>query len=76
VLSQREGGAILALGIAKWVVQLVMPVRLPHDRHPRGVGAGHAPPQRAIAALFLLIPLALYFAPQPQGPTLCGSASR
>ncbi len=26
VLSQREGGAMLALGIPKWVAQLVMPV--------------------------------------------------
>src|SRR5580704_3495908 len=25
VVSQREGGGIVALGIAKWVVQLVMP---------------------------------------------------
>jgi tripartite ATP-independent transporter DctM subunit len=70
VLSQREGGGILALGIAKWVVQLVMPFGFLMIA-VRGVwGAGPRLAPRAIAALFLLIPLALYFAPTPQGPTL------
>ena len=70
VLSQREGGAILALGIAKWVVQLVMPFGFLMIAI-RGVqGAGTRLGPRAVAALFLLIPLAMHYAPQPQGPTL------
>jgi tripartite ATP-independent transporter DctM subunit len=70
VLSQRDGGEILALGIAKWVVQLVMPYGFLMIAIRAVWGAGPRLPQRAIAALFLLLPLALYFAPQPQGPTL------
>ena len=70
VLSQRDGGEILALGIAKWVVQLVMPYGFLMIAVRAVWGAGPRLPQRAIAALFLLLPLALYFAPQPQGPTL------
>jgi C4-dicarboxylate transporter, DctM subunit len=70
VSSQREGGEIVALGIAKWTVQLVMPFGFLMIAI-RGVwGAGPRIPQKAIAGLFLLIPLVLYFAPQPQGPTL------
>jgi len=70
VLSQRDGGGILALGIAKWVVQLVMPYGFLLIAARAVWGAGPRFPQRAIAALFLLIPLALYLAPQPQGSTL------
>lgn len=70
VLSQRDGGAILALGIAKWVVQLVMPYGFLLIALRAVWGAGPRATQRMIAALFLLIPLALYFAPQPQGSTL------
>jgi tripartite ATP-independent transporter DctM subunit len=70
VLSQRDGREILALGIAKWVVQLVMPVGFFLIAIRAVWGAGPRLSQRAIAALFLLVPLALYFAPQPQGSTL------
>ena len=70
VLSQRDGGEILALGIAKWVVQLVMPFGFLMIAIRAVWGAGPRLPQRAIAALFLLIPLTLHYAPQPQGPTL------
>jgi tripartite ATP-independent transporter DctM subunit len=70
VLSQRDGGEILALGIAKWVVQLVMPFGFFMIAIRAVWGAGPRLPQRAIAALFLLIPLTLHYAPQPQGPTL------
>jgi len=70
VSSQREGGEIVALGIAKWMVQLVMPFGFLMIAW-RGVwGAGPRTRSKIIAALFLLIPLALYFAPQPQGSTL------
>jgi tripartite ATP-independent transporter DctM subunit len=70
VLSQRIGGEIVALGIAKWVVQLVMPYGFLMIAVRAVWGAGPRLSQRAVAALFLLVPLALYFAPQPQGPTL------
>jgi C4-dicarboxylate transporter, DctM subunit len=70
VLSQRNGGEIVALGIAKWVVQLVMPYGFFMIAIRAVWGAGPRLPQRAVAALFLLVPLALYIAPQPQGPTL------
>ena len=70
VLSQRNGGEIVALGIAKWVVQLVMPYGFLMIAVRAVWGAGPRLPQRAVAALFLLVPLALYFAPQPQGPAL------
>lgn len=70
VLSQREGGAILALGIAKWVVQLVMPFGFLMIAIRAVWGAGPRATQRMVAALFLLIPLAMFFAPQPQGTTL------
>jgi tripartite ATP-independent transporter DctM subunit len=70
VLSQREGGGILALGIAKWVVQLVMPFGFLMIAIRAVWSAGARPAPRAIAALFLLIPLAMYFLPTPQGPTL------
>lgn len=70
VLSQRDGGGILALGIAKWVVQLIMPYGFLMIAIRAVWGAGPRNVDRIGAALFLLIPLALYFAPQPQGPTL------
>jgi len=70
VASQREGGEIVALGIAKWTVQLVMPFGFLMIALRSVWRAGPRIPQKAIAALFLLIPLAMYFAPQPQGSTL------
>ena len=70
VMSQREGGGILALGIAKWVVQLVMPFGFLMITLRAVLGAGPRFSQRLFAALFLLIPLALLLAPQPQGATV------
>jgi len=70
VASQREGGAILALGIAKWVAQLIMPFGFLTIAVRAIMGAGPRVAQRIAAALFLLIPLALFFAPQPEGSTL------
>ena len=69
VMSQRTGGGELALGIAKWVAQIVMPFgfMLIALRAVRGAGPRFS--QRAIAALFLLIPLAMLLAPQPTGST-------
>jgi len=70
VVSQREGGEILALGIAKWVAQIVMPYGFFMIAVRAVWGAGPRTAPRAVAAMFLLIPLALYFEPQPQGATL------
>jgi tripartite ATP-independent transporter DctM subunit len=69
VLSQREGGEILALGIAKWVAQIVMPYGFLAVALGSVWRAGPRFAPKCIAALFLLIPLALYFAPQPQTST-------
>src|SRR5579863_3166687 len=63
VESQREGGEIVALGIAKWVVQLVMPFGFLMIAIRSVWSAGPRLAPRAIAALFLLIPLALFFVP-------------
>jgi C4-dicarboxylate transporter DctM subunit len=67
VASERSGGKMLALGIPNWVPAVVMPVGflLVTIRAIRGAGSGATP--RLRAALFLLVPLALSFAPQPQG---------
>ncbi len=67
VVSERSGGKMLALGIPNWVPAVVMPVGflLVSIRAIRGAGSGATP--RLCAMLFLLVPLALAFAPQPQG---------
>jgi C4-dicarboxylate transporter DctM subunit len=70
VLSQREGGAIVALGIARWVAQLVMPCGFALIAARAILGAGPRVSHRAVAAFFLLIPVFLHFAPQPQGNAL------
>jgi len=67
VISERTGGKMLALGIPNWVPAVVMPVGflLVTIRAIRGAGPGIS--HRLYAALFLLVPLALAFAPQPHG---------
>jgi tripartite ATP-independent transporter DctM subunit len=67
VVSERTGGKMLALGVPSWAPALVMPVGflLVTIRAIRGAGPSTA--HRLYAALFLLAPLALAFAPQPQG---------
>ena len=62
VVSQREGGTILALRIAKWVAQTVMPAGFLLIALRAIRGAGPRLVHRAAASLFLLAPLALYFA--------------
>ena len=66
VVSERSGGKMLALGIPNWVPAVVMPVGflLVAVRAIRGAGPKTA--QRLCAALFLLVPLALEFAPHTQ----------
>ena len=70
VLSQSEGGETLALGIAKWVAQIVMPFGFAMIAVRAVWHAGERFAARAAAAAFLLIPLGLYFLPPPQGPAL------
>jgi tripartite ATP-independent transporter DctM subunit len=67
VVSERTGGKVLALGIPTWVPALVMPVGLLLVTLRAIRGAGLSTAHRLAAALFLLVPLALAFAPQPQG---------
>ena len=74
VLTQREGGNMLALGIPRWVALTVMPAGflLIAARVIRGAGAvpSRPPAHCFLAALGLLIPLALAFLPHPDGPAL------
>ena len=63
VLSQFEGGGDVALGIAKWVMTLVMPYGFLMITIRAVWGAGPRPLQKLTAGLFLLIPLALFFVP-------------
>jgi C4-dicarboxylate transporter, DctM subunit len=67
VLSERTGGKMLALGIPAWVAALVMPFGLFLVTIRAIIGAGSKVTHRLYAALFLVAPLILYFAPQPQG---------
>lgn len=74
VLTQRQGGNMLALGIPRWVALTVMPAGflLIAARVIRGSGAVHArpPAHQCAAALGLLIPVALAFLSPPEGPAL------
>jgi len=70
LLTQRQGGNMLALGIPRWVALIVMPAcflliaaRVVHDASSR-------PAHRLAAAVGLLVPVALAFAPAPEGTTL------
>src|ERR1700722_11761365 len=67
VVSERTGGKLLALGVPSWAPAVVMPAGflLVAIRAIRGAGPSTA--HRLAAALFLLVPLALALAPQPQG---------
>jgi C4-dicarboxylate transporter DctM subunit len=67
VVSERAGGKMLALGVPSWAPAVVMPAGflLVAIRAIRGAGPRTA--HRLAAALFLLVPLALALAPQPQG---------
>jgi C4-dicarboxylate transporter DctM subunit len=67
VLSERTGGKMLALGVPAWAPAVVMPVGLLLVTIRAIRGAGPKASHRLAAALFLLVPLALAYAPQPQG---------
>src|ERR1039458_8185400 len=67
VVSERTGGKMLALGVPSWVPAVVMPVGFLLVAIRAIRGAGPKTVNRLYAALFLLVPLALAFTPQPQG---------
>jgi tripartite ATP-independent transporter DctM subunit len=67
VVSERTGGKMLALGVPGWAPAVVMPVGLLLVTVRAIRGAGPRNSHRLAAALFLLIPLAFAWAPQPQG---------
>ena len=69
VVSQREGGTVLALGIAKWVAQTVMPAGFLLIALRAIRGAGPRLVHCAAALLFLLAPLGLYYA-RPGAPVV------
>ena len=68
VVSERTGGKMLALGVPSWAPAVVMPVGFLLVAIRAIRGAGPKTVHRLCAALFLLVPLAMAFAPQPQGP--------
>ncbi|MGD0872702.1 MAG: TRAP transporter large permease subunit [Bryobacteraceae bacterium] len=70
VASEVSIGKTLALGVPSWVLALVMPLGflLITLRAIRSAGAGSR--HRLAAALFLLAPLVLTFAPRPEGPAV------
>ena len=67
VASERSLGTTLALGVASWVLALVMPAGFMLIAARAIHGAGPRFADRLTAALFLLAPLALYFA-SPAAP--------
>src|SRR5271157_1316725 len=70
VASEVSIGKTLALGVPSWALALVMPLGflLVTLRAIRGAGAGFR--HRLAAALLLLAPLILHFAPRPEGPAV------
>lgn len=70
VVSERSIGKILALGIPNWVLALVMPFGFLSIALRAIGGAGPSFRHRLAAALFLLAPLVLNFAPRPEGSAL------
>jgi C4-dicarboxylate transporter DctM subunit len=67
VVSERTGGKMLALGVPSWAPAVVMPVGLLLVTVRAIRGAGPRASHHLAAALFLLVPLAFAWAPQPQG---------
>jgi tripartite ATP-independent transporter DctM subunit len=70
VVSERSIGKILALGIPSWILALVMPCGFLLIAVRAIGGAGASSFHRLVAALFLLAPLILNFAPRPEGPVV------
>ncbi|MGO4885810.1 MAG: TRAP transporter large permease subunit [Bryobacteraceae bacterium] len=70
VASEKSIGKMLALGVPSWALALVMPAGflLIAVRAIRGAGSGFG--HRLGAALFLLAPLVLNFAPGPEMPVV------
>ncbi|MFZ0936246.1 MAG: TRAP transporter large permease subunit [Bryobacteraceae bacterium] len=70
VASERSLGTMLALGIPSWVMALVMPLGFLLITLRAVGGAGASYRHRLAAALFVLAPLVLNYAPRPEGPAL------
>lgn len=70
VASERSIGKVLALGVPSWVLALVMPAGFLLIAMRAIRGAGQGPSYRLMAALFLLAPLILNFAPGSQWPAV------
>jgi C4-dicarboxylate transporter, DctM subunit len=67
VLAEREGGVMLALGIRRWVAESIMPAGFLLIGARAIWGASSSLKGRSLALLGLLLPLALAFAPVPEG---------
>jgi tripartite ATP-independent transporter DctM subunit len=70
VLAERQGGAILAAGIPRWVAQAIMPAGFAAIALR---AAWHASPRwrpRIVAAILMLIPVALGWMGKPEGSGL------
>ena len=67
VATEISIGKTLALGVPSWVLALVMPLGFLLITLRAINGAGSASRHRLAAALFLLAPLVMYFAPHPEG---------
>jgi tripartite ATP-independent transporter DctM subunit len=70
VASERSIGTTLALGVPSWVLALIMPFGFLMIALRAIRGAGASSRHRLAAALFLLAPLVLNFAPRPEGPAV------
>jgi C4-dicarboxylate transporter, DctM subunit len=67
VVSEWAGGKMLALGVPSWAPAVVMPVGFLLVAVRAIRGAGPRTSHRLAAALFLLVPLTLAWAPRPEG---------
>jgi tripartite ATP-independent transporter DctM subunit len=65
VLSQRRGGAIMALGIPRWAAQAIMPAGFLLIAVRLVLGTGEDARRKWIAAAFLAIPAALALVHEP-----------
>ena len=70
VVSERSIGKTLALGVPSWALALVMPFGFLMIALRAIRGAGASSRHRLAAALFLLAPLILNFAPRLEGPAV------
>jgi tripartite ATP-independent transporter DctM subunit len=67
VFETRQGGDMLAIGIPKWVAQAIMPIGFAAIAARVVWGVAGAARWRMLAAVGLLVPIAIWLAPSPQG---------